>query len=71
MEVQRTTKRFDDGHGNYVGLRLLLLLAAVIVAARDPFSHKRTDDKEQEARGENTLSFASCMDTELHCVLST
>ena len=33
-EVQRTAKRFDNnGHGKDVGLRLLLL-AAVIVAAR-------------------------------------
>ena len=34
MKVQRTAKRYDDdGRGKDVGLRLLLL-AAVIVAAR-------------------------------------
>ena len=34
-KAQRTAKRYgDDGHGKYVRLRLLLLAAAVIIAAR-------------------------------------
>ena len=51
-EVQRTAKRYDDdGHGEDVGLRLLLL-AAVIMAARalPPQMNRRRTKKRKEAR---------------------
>ena len=53
-------KRYDDGQGKDVGLRLLLL-AAVVMAARAlaPQTNRRRMTK-KEARGENARSSASC-----------
>ena len=73
-QVQRTAKRYDDGsHGRDVGLRLLLL-AAVIRAARalPPHTSRRTsNDKEKRHTAKILAALMSCDDTELHCVLST
>ena len=71
--TRRTAKRDeDDGRGKDAGLRLLLL-AAVIMAARALSSqtNRQTSNDRKGARGENTHSSTSCDDTELHFVLST
>ena len=57
--MQRTAMRYDDdGHGRYVGLRLLLLAAVIMAARALPPQTKR-------------LRMTKRHDTELHCVLST
>ena len=50
-ESQRTAKRYDDGHGKYVAVRLLLL-AAVLMAARalPPLIEQTSNDKEKRHR---------------------
>ena len=72
--IQRTQKRYDDdGRGEDVGLRLVLLAAVTTVWRRERFRHKRTDVERQrkEGRSENTRTSALCKDPELHSVLST
>ena len=52
MQVQRTVKRYDDdGHGDNVGLRLLLLAAVILVArALPPQTNRRRMTKRLECR---------------------
>ena len=72
-KVQRTAKRYDDdGHGEDVGLRLLLL-AAVIMAVRalPPQMNRRRMAEEKRHGNDYTRSSTSCNDTEQLFVLST
>ena len=49
IKVQRTTKRYDDdGDGKCIGLRLLLLAAVVMAARALPLQNEQTsNDKEK------------------------
>ena len=58
--IQRTAKRYDDeGHGKYVGLRLLLFAAVVMAARPLPLQTNRRQMPRTEAWGENTGSSAT------------
>lgn len=61
-KVQRATKRYDhDGHSKYNGLRLLPLAAVSVVTRAAPSTNEETsNERREEARGENTPHSASC-----------
>ena len=65
-EVQRTAKRCDhDGHGKLVGFSLLLLSAVVLAARALPPTNEQTWNDKQSTRRSTRSS------TDLHCVVPT
>ena len=70
--MQRTAKLYDDdGHGEHVGLRLLLLVAVSMTArALSPQTNRRRMTKKRGA-GRNTRSSGMRKDAELDFVLSS
>ena len=62
-KIQRTAMLYDDdGHGKYVGLRLLLL-AAVIMAARalPPQTNRQTSNDKEKRHGAKVLEALCCV----------
>ena len=61
-KIQRTATCYDDdGHSKGIGLRLLLLTAVVMAAKAPPPQNEHISDNERmtKVRGENTQSSAS------------
>ena len=56
-QVQRAAKRYDDdGHGKYIGSRLLLLAAVIMAARAPPPTKEQTSNHKDKRRGAKILA---------------